>query len=272
LLYIVDEWPSGGAILVFLPGAGEILDAIQQFRTSVARQHGRDLRKFLLLPLHSALSTAEQQKVFMPPQPGVRKIVFATNIAETSITVADIEFVVDSGRMKETQFDPDRKMSLLVATWVSRANATQRRGRAGRVRSGHCFAMYSEQFFESTMASQQTPELHRTSLEHICLQVALISRGAWKSEKTISQFIASAIDPPNARNVDSAIETLQELSALDGDQLLTPLGDHLARLPVGNVRLGKMLIFGACFNCLTPILCIAALLSSKSPFYSPMEK
>ena len=126
---------NNGAILIFLPGLMEITQLYDRLRMKV--------NEFKVYPLHSALSTTEQKAVFQRPPPGVRKIVIATNIAETSITIDDVIFVIDAGRVKENRYDHERRMAMLVETWVSRASAKQRRGRAGRVQPGICFHLFS---------------------------------------------------------------------------------------------------------------------------------
>eukprot|EP01043_Picozoa_sp_COSAG02_P022331 COSAG02_NODE_1158_length_14185_cov_21.954778_9_plen_489_part_00 len=136
-----DEFPEG-AILVFLPGLMEITNLFDQL-SSNQRDLPRD--RFRILPLHSTLSTQEQQRVFEKMPPNVRKVVLSTNIAETSVTIDDVVFVIDCGRHKENRFDPINRMPQLMETWVSRANSRQRRGRAGRVRPGHAFFLFTRE-------------------------------------------------------------------------------------------------------------------------------
>eukprot|EP00741_Cyanophora_paradoxa_P024262 tig00021759_g23429.t1 len=207
----------------------------------------------------------DAQKIFDRPPPGVRKIVIATNIAETSITIDDVVFVIDSGRMKENQYDPANNMSALVETWIPRASARQRRGRAGRVQAGHCFYLFTRHR-HAQMADYQLPEMARVPLEELCLQIRLLDLGS------VQEFLAKAVEPPPPAAVQRALRTLIEVDALrdEGAQELTPLGVHLAALPV-DVRIGKMLIYGAVFDCLDPVLTIAAGMAFRSPFVSPIE-
>ena len=226
-----------GAVLVFMPGTLEI------------RRLVRDLEKALgarawILPLHGALTGAEQTRVFRRPPAGKRKIVVSTNIAETSITIDDVVYVVDSGRVKEMQYDA-LTTPCLVETWTSRASAKQRQGRAGRVRNGFCFRMFPRRFHDARMAEHQEPEIRRVPLERLCLQISLLGLG------DVRAFLARAIDPPDRAAVDGAIQLLQELQALDPGMALTPLGHHLARLPV-DVRVGKMLVFGCVLGASSP--------------------
>ena len=161
----------------------------------------------LALPLHGGLSSSDQRKVFRRPPRGVRKVVVSTNIAETSLTIDDIVFVIDSGMLKEMRYDPHHQMPKLVTTLVSRASADQRKGRAGRVRAGHCFRLFPRRMW-GKMAPHQTPEIRRTPLERLVLQVA-----QQPSLGSPHQFLANAIDPPEAAAVKASVATLQELQA-----------------------------------------------------------
>eukprot|EP00958_Prasinococcus_capsulatus_P005428 scaffold526_cov356-Prasinococcus_capsulatus_cf.AAC.4 len=266
------EKGSLGSILVFLPGIGEIGSVEQQLQGSY---HFRpSANKHLILPLHSSVSSSDQKLVFKRPPTGVRKVILCTNIAETSVTIDDVEFVVDSGRMKEQQYDASRKMSCLVETLVSRANAKQRKGRAGRVGPGKYFALYTSACHSKRMRSYQVPEIGRVPLVELCLQLKVLRFGDVRS------FLEEAIEPPKPNAVQSALDTLEEVGALAplqqvaqsqgvsidaGEQMLTPLGIHLANFPV-DVRIGKLMIYGSVFGCLSSAVTVAACLSYKSPF------
>lgn len=249
-----------GAILVFLPGwdnissLNDLLMAEQMFKSD----------KFIIIPLHSLMPTVSQTQVFKRPPPGVRKIVIATNIAETSITIDDVVYVIDGGKIKETHFDTQNNISTLTAEWVSLANAKQRKGRAGRVSPGKCYHLYNG-LRASLLDSYQLPEIQRTSLEELCLQIKILKLGP------IASFLRKALDPPSDRAIELAITHLMDLNALDHNEELTPLGFHLARLPV-EPHIGKMILFGALLTCLDPVLTIAASLSFKDPFFIPMGK
>ena len=204
-----------------------------------------------------------------------RKIIVSTNIAETSITIDDVEVVIDSGVVKQMQYDPINKMSKLINVFVSKAMANQRKGRAGRVREGTCIRVYERAFFEKSFPAQMPPEMHRVSLEGLCLQVKVLGLGrplasdggssmdALGSEKEGNprQFLLKdCLDPPKAEAVESALEMLAEIGACSCTRTnklkkynITALGWHLARLPV-DVRIGKMLIFGTILRCIDPIL------------------
>ncbi|GFR82175.1 ATP-dependent RNA helicase DHX36, partial [Elysia marginata] len=192
------------------------------------------------------MPTVNQREVFDRPPPGVRKIVIATNIAETSITIDDVVFVVDCGKIKVKDFKPEMNLTSLEPQWVSKANAKQRRGRAGRVQPGHCFHLYTK-FCYDTSLDYLPPEMLRTRLEELCLQIKLLKLGM------IVPFIGKAMQHPSIEAIEHAVETLIDLQALDRNENLLPLGYHLARMPV-EPHTGKMILFGAMFCCLDPIL------------------
>ncbi|KAL7870259.1 hypothetical protein SRHO_G00077560 [Serrasalmus rhombeus] len=249
-----------GAILVFLPGwdnissLNDLLMADQMFKSD----------KFIIIPLHSLMPTVSQTQVFKRPPPGVRKIVIATNIAETSITIDDVVYVIDGGKIKETHFDTQNNISTMTAEWVSLANAKQRKGRAGRVSPGKCYHLYNG-LRASLLDSYQLPEIQRTPLEELCLQIKILKLGP------IASFLRKSLDPPSDRAIELAITHLMDLNALDHNEELTPLGFHLARLPV-EPHIGKMILFGALLACLDPVLTIATSLSFKDPFFIPLGK
>ena len=261
LIEHLDSSRGEGAVLVFMPGMFEI-SSLCAALTSDSLLAPR-LR---VLPLHGSLSSSDQLRVFDRPPRGVRKVVVSTNVAETSITIDDIVYVIDSGRAKENRYDSVNRLPQLVDTWISIANRRQRRGRAGRVRPGEAFYMYTRERGVQ-MAPFQPAEMLRVPLHELCLQIKLLELGE------IETFLAKAIEPPSAHAVKEAITTLAEVQALDSEaaQLLTPLGHHLATLPV-DVRIGKMLLFSCMLRCLQPVLIIAASLSLRSPFVEPFEK
>eukprot|EP00117_Sycon_ciliatum_P013397 scpid18108/ scgid5431/ Probable ATP-dependent RNA helicase DHX36; DEAH box protein 36; MLE-like protein 1; RNA helicase associated with AU-rich element ARE len=249
-----------GAILIFLPG----WQAIRNLNDALTEDRFFAKDKFRIIPLHSMLPTSEQREVFNRPPDGVRKVVLATSIAETSITIDDVVFVIDSGWMKETNYDESCYLASLDQVLVTKANATQRAGRAGRVQPGHCFHLYSAMQFYA-MDHYQLPEMLRCSLDDVILQIRLLNLG--KAE----EFLAKAMQPPTADAIASSLSSLLRLSALDNDQKLTPLGYHLAQLPL-EPHVGKLVVIGAIFSVVDPILTIAASLGYKDPFVSPLDK
>lgn len=243
-----------GGILIFLPGTMEInrtLDALRGFSNMHA------------LPLHASLIPTEQRRVFSPVSRGKRKVVVATNVAETSITIEDIVAVIDCGKVKETSFDPQNNMVKLEEVWASRAACKQRRGRAGRVQAGVCYKLYTRNA-EAKMAERPEPEIRRVPLEQLCLSVRAMG------VTDVIAFLASALTPPETLAVEGAVDLLGRMGALDGDEL-TALGKHLSMIPA-DLRCGKLMVYGATFGCLEACLTIAAILTVKSPFVSPQPK
>ncbi|XP_048862850.1 putative ATP-dependent RNA helicase DHX57 [Brienomyrus brachyistius] len=269
LEWIVDgqhNYPPG-AILVFMPGLSEIKMLYEQLQSNRLFNNRKD-KRCVVYPLHSSLTNEEQQAVFSRPPKGVTKIIISTNIAETSVTIDDVVYVVDSGKMKEKRYDASKSMESLEDLWVSRANALQRKGRAGRVASGVCFHLFTSHCLKHQLAEQQIPEIQRIPLERLCLRIKVLDVFA---ERPLEDVFSRLIEPPLPGGLDAAKQRLQDLGALTPEEKLTPLGYHLACLPV-DVRIGKLMLFGAIFRCLDPALTIAASLAFKSPFVSPWDK
>ncbi|KAK5990962.1 putative helicase C15C4.05 [Cladobotryum mycophilum] len=254
-----DEFlqPYSKAILVFLPGIAEI-----RTLNDLILGDPRFLKEWLVYPLHSSIATEDQEAAFLVPPAGMRKIVLATNIAETGITIPDVTCVIDTGKHREMRFDEKRQLSRLIDTFVSRANAKQRRGRAGRVQNGLCFHMFTKHRHDSLMSDQQTPEMLRLSLQDLAIRVKMCKIGG------IEETLGDALDPPSAKNIRRAIDALIDVRALTTGEDLTPLGHQLARLPL-DVFLGKLILYGCVFKCLDMAITVAAILSSKSPFSAP---
>ncbi|KAH9685256.1 DExH-box ATP-dependent RNA helicase DExH7 [Citrus sinensis] len=258
----VDETCGEGAILVFLPGVAEIHILLD--RLAASYRFGGPSSDWLLA-LHSSVASVDQKKVFLRPPEKIRKVIIATNIAETSITIDDVVYVFDCGRHKENRYNSQKKLSSMVEDWISQANARQRRGRAGRVKPGICYSLYTRHRYEKLMRPYQVPEMQRMPLVELCLQIKLLSLGR------IKIFLSKALEPPKEEAITTAISVLYEVGAIEGDEELTPLGHHLAKLPV-DVLIGKMMLFGGIFGCLSPILSISAFLSYKSPFIYPKDE
>uniref|UniRef100_A0A0E0C876 Uncharacterized protein n=1 Tax=Oryza meridionalis TaxID=40149 RepID=A0A0E0C876_9ORYZ len=249
-----------GAILVFLPGWEDINQTRERLLASPFFQ---DSSKFLVLSLHSMIPSSEQKKVFKRPPAGSRKIILSTNIAETAVTIDDVVFVIDSGRMKEKSYDPYNNVSTLHSSWVSKANARQRQGRAGRCQPGTCYHLYSR-FRAASLLEYQIPEIKRMPIEELCLQVKLLDPNC-----RIAYFLRKTLDPPVPETVRNAITVLQDLGALTQDEQLTELGEKLGSLPV-HPSTSKMLLFGILMNCLDPALTLACAADYRDPFLLPM--
>eukprot|EP01018_Ginkgo_biloba_P010933 Gb_08623 [translate_table: standard] len=250
-----------GAVLVFMTGWDDINSLKDQL---MAHPLLGDPNRVLLLACHGSMASSEQKLIFVKPPPNVRKIVLATNMAETSITINDVVFVVDCGKAKETSYDALNNTPCLLPSWISQASARQRRGRAGRVQPGECYHLYPRCLYDA-FAEYQLPELLRTPLQSLCLQIKSLKLGS------IVEFLSRALQPPEPLSVQNAVEYLKLIGALDDKENLTNLGHHLSMLPV-DPKLGKMLIMGAVFRCLDPILTIAAGLSVRDPFLLPHDK
>jgi len=259
--HICEREPEG-AVLVFLTGWDEISNLHKSMQANPAFAPARTR----VLPLHGSMPTAHQQGIFARPPPGVRKVVLATNIAETSITIDDVVYVVDGGKAKGKSYDPLNNLATLLPQWVSQASARQRRGRAGRVQPGKCYRLYPRELHDGAMAPFEAPEMLRTPLEELCLQIKSLSLGG------IEEFLSRALQPPEARAVHNAKGLLETIGALhEGTEELTALGRHLAHLPV-DPRVGKMVVMGCVLGCLDPVLTIAAGLAYKDPWVIPLER
>jgi len=256
------------AVLVFLPGLKEITALQEELARNPA--FNREPNASWVLPLHSTVPPEDQRKVFEHAPAGVTKVVLATNIAETAVTIDDVAFVIDTGRMKENRYDPQRRMSSLDDVPVSRANAKQRRGRAGRVRSGVAVHLFTSHRHKHILLSSQSPEVQRVPLEQLALRIK-----ALQYPGTIADVCARLIEPPAPAAVERAVSELVALGALDvsggKNEELTPLGTHLSTLPV-DARIGKLILFGAMFGVADEALTIAAILSHRSPFMAPPAK
>ncbi|XP_074041898.1 3'-5' RNA helicase YTHDC2 isoform X2 [Leptinotarsa decemlineata] len=248
-----------GSILVFLPGYDDILICSDRIRGSSL---SHDTYKIFFL--HSSMNIRDQQDVFKKLHQK-RKIILSTNIAETSITIDDVVFVIDTGKAKEKCYDSYNKVSSLQTRWISQACAKQRMGRAGRTQPGMCFRLYSRQRYEN-MDEEKIPEILRVSLEELCLHTKVLA----PEGMNIHNFLMMAPDPPSANSIKVAIENLQFLGALDKEEDLTILGGYLAKLTI-EPHLGKMLIYSVIFRCIEPILTLTASMTHKDPFQLPAQ-
>ncbi|XP_035705883.1 ATP-dependent DNA/RNA helicase DHX36 isoform X2 [Folsomia candida] len=260
LIKIQELDDSNSAVLIFVTG----WDEISKLNKRLIESGKFPENKFLILPLHSMMPTVNQRQIFDRPPPGKRKIIIATNIAETSITIDDVVHVIDFGKIKMTNFDKTRNVETLESEWVSRANAKQRRGRAGRIQEGYCYHLFTKAR-ESTLDDFQKPEVLRKRLEEVILQLKLLKVG------DIRSLLRKLLDPPSKHAVDLSFDRLVLLHALNSDEKLTPLGYHLSHLPM-HPQTGKMILLGAVFSVVDPVFSIAASLSYKDPFVMPLGK
>lgn len=259
-----DLEPYSAATLIFMPGLAEI----RKCHDMLADHPTFGGSGFQLFPLHSTISSENQGAVFHVPPPGVRKIVIATNIAETGITIPDITCVIDSGKHREMRYDEKRQISRLVECFIARSNAKQRRGRAGRVQEGICFHLFTKYRHDSYLDEHPLPEMLRLSLQDLALKLKIMKI---KIGHSIENALSQALDPPSPANVQRAIAALVEVKALTTTEEITHLGRHLSKMPL-DVHMGKFLLVATLFKCLDPALTIAAALNSKSPFVTPFGK
>ena len=268
ILHAIDELsvpsaddPKGeGDILVFLPGEREIRETADALR----KHPLRPTHRVDVIPLFARLSADEQQRVF-DPHPGRRRIILATNVAETSLTVPGIKYVIDSGVARISRYSPRIKVQRLPIEPISQASANQRAGRCGRTSPGVCIRLYSEQDF-TARPEFTDPEILRTNLASVILQMKALELGE------IEAF--PFIQPPDPRTVRDGYDTLLEIHALEGGGLrndLTQIGRQLARLPI-DPRIGRMVIAADAERCIAEVLVIAAALSTQDPRERPMEK
>lgn len=257
---------TDGAILVFLPGYDEMKRTAEFLhRFSPLGIDFGDESKFKFHMLHSAVPASEQQEVFGTAIPGCRKIILSTNIAETSVTIPDVQYVIDTGKVREKRYDQLRRITKLQCTWISKSNAKQRAGRAGRVQNGHYIALYSQER-QKLFSAVGLPEMLRSDLQEICLDIK-----AHGFRSSIQEFLAQAIEPPSRQAVDASVQNLKALEALTQNEDLTPLGRLLASLPV-HPSLGKMIVLGVIFRCLDPMIILGATIGERPLFVAPPER
>ncbi|MEI7786261.1 MAG: DUF3418 domain-containing protein, partial [Betaproteobacteria bacterium] len=258
----VDELWRGGAhhgdILIFLPGEREIREAADHLAKHLA--HQPVLRDAQVLPLFARLSQAEQDRIFEPH--GQRRIVLATNVAETSLTVPGIRYVIDAGTARVKRYSFRSKVEQLLVEPISQAAANQRAGRCGRVADGICIRLYDEADFNSRPRFTD-PEILRSSLAAVILRMQALHLGS------IEDFVF--IEPPQRRAIADGYQLLSELGAVDDTHQITRLGQLLAKLPL-DPRVGRMLLEARERHCLEEVLVIASALSVQDVRDRPMDK
>ena len=247
-----------GDILVFLPGEREIRDVAEHLRKYQGRSS--KLKHIEVLPLFARLSIEDQQKIFKPHS--IRRIVLATNVAETSLTVPGIKYVIDAGLARMNRYSVRAKVEQLQIEKISQAAAKQRAGRCGRVSNGICVRLYSEQDFDVRPEFTE-PEILRSSLASVILRMAALRLG------DITNF--PFIEAPSSRLITDGYQLLQELGAVDSKRQITDIGMQLAKLPL-DPRVARMILAAKRENCLCEILIIASVLSMQDPRERPMDK
>jgi ATP-dependent RNA helicase DHX8/PRP22 len=252
-----------GDILLFLTGQEEIDTACEVLFERV-KALGPQVPELIILPVYAALPSEMQSRIFERAPPGARKVVIATNIAETSITIDGIYYVIDPGFSKQNAYDPKLGMDSLIVTPISQAQARQRSGRAGRTGPGKCYRLYTEIAYRNEMLPNPIPEIQRTNLAHTILTLKAMG---------INDLIAfDFMDPPPAATMITALEQLYALGALDDEGLLTRVGRKMADFPL-DPPLSKMLIKSVDYGCSEEALTIVAMLQAGGQvFYRPKDK
>ncbi|XP_073816762.1 probable ATP-dependent RNA helicase spindle-E isoform X2 [Musca autumnalis] len=262
----VNETTSKTSILIFLPGINEIEQMLRKIR--LLCQAERDKVKLCCIRLHSVVSPEEQVRAFHRPPPGYRKVILATNIAESSITVPDVKYVIDFCLTKILVTDSSTNFTTLQLHWASKANCRQRAGRAGRVMNGRVYRLVPRTFYQNYLDDFSVPEMLRCPLEMVVLKAKLLNMG---SPPTVLNL---AMNPPNLNDVQNTIVTLKEIGALykyiDGeyasdDGELSFIGRLMAHMPL-DVKLSRLIVFGYIFGLLEETIIIAAGLSVRSIF------
>ncbi|KAJ1433083.1 P-loop containing nucleoside triphosphate hydrolase [Sesbania bispinosa] len=256
----LEEGP--GDILVFLTGQEEI-ESVERLVNEKLTQLPQESQTLLVVPIFAALPSEQQMRAFAPAPSGFRKVILATNIAETSVTIPGIKYVVDPGFVKARSYDPGKGMESLIIVPTSKSQALQRSGRAGREGPGKCFRLYPENEFEK-LEDSTMPEIKRCNLSNVILQLKALG---------VDDILGfDFIEKPSRAAIIKSLEQLFLLGALTDDcQLSDPVGHQMARLPLDPVY-SKSLILASQFNCLEEMLITVAMLSVESIFYTPRDK
>ena len=261
ILVNIQTKQAEGAVLVFLPG----YEDISIVKDLILNQPVLS-KETTVVVLHSQVASGEHRKAFQPAPKGKRKVVLATNVAETGVTISDVVFVIDSGKVKLKTYDALTNTTMLKSEWISQTSSTQRKGRAGRCQPGQVYRLYSSTR-HSTMSQFTIPEILRTPLLSLCLQTKLLA----PPNTPIADFLARVPDPPPFLITRNAVQALKSMEALDPWEDVTPLGSHLLDIPL-DPWLGKILLHGVILKCLDPILTITCTLAYRNPFVLPVDQ
>lgn len=254
-IFHILKTTEGGAILVFLPGMQQLhsLEGMLNNFAGKMELNFQDENLFRILKLHSELPE-ELQKLPLKVPHGCRRILLSTDISEASLTIPDVEYVVDSGRVNQLVSDQRSLSNRMALCWISQSSSSQRAGRAGRVKNGQYYFLGTEQRYNSLRVTN-APEILRTDIQDACLRAKHID-----PESTISEFFKGALEPPGDDKVDFAVQYLERMSAinLNGGERITHLGQHLLQLPL-HPLLGKLVLLGMIFRCLDPLLILGVI-------------
>ncbi|KYN99681.1 putative pre-mRNA-splicing factor ATP-dependent RNA helicase PRP22 [Plasmodium gaboni] len=257
----LNEHP--GDILVFLTGQDEINTACEILHERMKKLESMSPPPLIILPIYSSLPSEMQSVIFEPAPPGCRKCILATNIAEASLTIDGIFFVIDPGFCKIKKYDSKRDMDSLIVAPISKANAKQRAGRAGRTGPGKCYRLYTEEAYKNEMSEMSVPEIQRINLGSIVLLLKALG---------INDFLHfDFMDSPSVETLIHSLENLYYLGALDDNGYLTKLGKKMANFPM-EPNLSKILLTSLNFNCTDDVVTIVSMLSVQNIFYRPQNK
>jgi len=250
-----DDEIGVGSVLVFLPGWSEI-----KMVADGLEKRG-DADNLWVLKLHSSVEREEQQRIFEPAEDGKVKVILATNIAESSVTINDVRCVIDTGLHREMTYDPKRRMSTLETVWICQSNAVQRKGRAGRVRSGRVYRLYTRDQLES-VPWRPAPEMQRCNLAQTCLQTISLGRDP-------RQFLAGSPDPPSVAAVEAALAELDCIDAIEDGMppRILPVGQVLSRMPLDPLS-GRAMMLGSLFGVPQMTAALLVVGGARSPFLS----
>ena len=254
---LFDENNLGGDILIFLTGQEEIELAKKMINNQIKKLRGK-IPNCVVLPIYAALPSEEQAKIFLPVSKGERKIILATNIAETSITINGIAYVIDSGFCKQMCYDPRTGLETLAITPISKANAKQRAGRAGRVRPGKCFRLYTSSSYENELEEDNVPEIQRNNL----ISMILLMKSLGINNLLDFDFM----DQPPHEILIKALEQLYALGALNSEGVLTQSGLKMIKLPI-DPSLTKCILASLKYKCFNQVLTIVSMLSIGASVY-----
>ncbi|CAK9295337.1 unnamed protein product [Gordionus sp. m RMFG-2023] len=255
--------PVPGDILVFLSGQEEI-EVVQEILIEKCRKLGSKINELIILPIYSNLPSEMQAKIFEPTPPHARKVILATNIAETSLTIDGVIYVIDPGFCKQKSYNARSGLESLVVIPISKASANQRAGRAGRVAAGKCFRLYTSWAYNNELPDDSIPEIQRTNLGNVVLLL--------KSLGIDDLLRFDFMDPPPQESLVSALEQLYALGAVNHLGQLTTTGRKMAEFPV-HPMMSKMILASQKYNCVAAIITIASMVSlNNSIFYRPKDK
>ena len=255
--------PLPGDILVFLTGQEDI-ELAEQNITETTRKLGNRIKELIVTPIYAALPTELQSRIFEPTPPNARKVIIATNIAETSITVPGVRYVIDSGLAKENRYNPTSGIESLQVVPISRASAEQRAGRAGRVGPGTCLRLYTKYSYYNELEASQTPDILRSNLTQTVLLMMSLNI------PNIIDF--DWLDSPSPNSLIKSIETLYQIGAVNSEGLISRLGRQIVEFPT-QVELAAALIASAKQSCVTEVLTIVAMLGeSANIFFRPKDQ